>query len=109
MILAISPSKPDLKMAYITIYGLEVRVEAAVSVDAGIDEQADVVAVGEDAVDKVPAELAEFFLALGIPEEVFAVAANGNVGVHAAAIDAHDGLRKEAGGEAHIGGDLPAN
>src|SRR5205085_6117242 len=91
------------------IRGFEVRVEAAVGVHAGIDEQADIVAVGEDAVDKVPAEFAEFLLATGIPEKVFAVLADGNVGVHAAAVHANNGLGQEAGGEAHVRGDLTAN
>src|SRR6202008_662376 len=68
---------------------LEVRIEAAVGVHAGIQQQADIVAVGQNAVDEFPAELAELLFALGIPEEVFAILADGNVSVHAAAV-AHD-------------------
>ena len=65
--------------------------------------------MGQDAVDEFPTHLAEFFFTLGIPEEVFAVLADGNIGVHAAAVDTDDRLGKEAGGEAHIRGDLAAN
>ena len=39
--------------------------------------------------------LAELFFALGIPEDVLAVFADGNVGVHAAAVHAHDRLGQE--------------
>ena len=46
---------------------LEVRVEPAIGVDAGIQHQADVVAVGQDAVHEVPGELAELLLALADP------------------------------------------
>ena len=52
---------------------------------------------------------AEFFFALGIPEKILAAFADGNVGVHAAAVDADHGLGQEAGGEAHVGGDLAAD
>lgn len=82
------------------------RVETAVGVDAGVEQQTDVVAVREDAVNKGPAGLAELFLSLGIPEKILAVFADGDVGVHAAAVDANDGLRKEGSGEAHFVGDL---
>src|SRR5205823_952763 len=87
----------------------EMRVEAAVRIDAGIDEQANIVAVRENAIDEVPAEFAELLLTFGIPEKIFAVLADRNVGVHAAAIDAHDGLGEEAGSETHVGGDLAAD
>ncbi len=53
----------------------EVRIEAAIGVDAGVQQQADVVAVGQDAVDELPGELAHLLLALRIPEEVLAVLA----------------------------------
>ena len=58
---------------------------------------------------KLPAELAQLLFALGIPEEVLAVLAHRNVGVHAAAVDAHHRLGQEAGGHAHLGGDLAAD
>src|SRR5260370_41773309 len=44
-----------------------------------------------------------------MPEEVFAVFADGDVGVHAAAIHADYRLRQEASSEPHVGGDLAAN
>src|SRR5215475_5744611 len=88
LILAVSPSKPVLKIEYITMYGFASGATArtsvrmlrslpmAIRVHARVEEQADVVAVREDAVDEVPAELAELFFPLGIPEEVLAVFAN---------------------------------
>jgi hypothetical protein len=69
----------------------EVGIEAAIGIHAGIQQQANVVAVGEDAVDEGPAHFAEF-LAFGVPEQVLAVFADRNVGVHAAAVHADDGL-----------------
>src|SRR2546430_3182902 len=41
---------------------------------------------GEDAIHELPAHLAELFVALGIPEQIFSVFADRNVGVHAAAV-----------------------
>src|SRR5438128_6803679 len=60
----------------------------------------------EDAIHELPAHLAELFFSLWIPEEVFAILADRNVGVHAAAVDADNGLRQEASGETHVRGDL---
>src|SRR6267378_3183621 len=88
---------------------LEVRVQPAVGVDAGIDQQADIVAMAENAIHELPTELAELLLALGIPEEVFAVLADRNVSVHPVAIDADHRLRQEARRETHVGGDLAAD
>ncbi len=51
----------------------EVRIEAAIGVDAGIEHQAEIVAVSENAVEELIAELAELLFALGIPEQVLAV------------------------------------
>src|SRR6202790_4928471 len=51
---------------------LEMRVQTSIGVDAGIKQQANVVGVGENAVDKTPGKLAKFFFALGIPENIFA-------------------------------------
>src|SRR6266849_8730730 len=84
-------------------------VEAAIGVDTGVEQQADVVAVGQNSVNEGPAKLAEFFLALRIPEKVRAIRGNGNVGVHAAAVDADDRLGKETCGESHFVGDLAAD
>ena len=41
-------------------------------------------------------QLAELLFALGIPEQVLAVFADGDVGVHAAAVHADDRLGQEA-------------
>jgi len=86
-----------------------VRVEAAIGVDAGVEQEADVIPVRQDAVNKGPAGFAEFFFSLGIPEQILAVFADGDIGVHAASVDPNDGLRKEGSGEAHFVGDLAAN
>src|SRR5271170_5388519 len=87
----------------------EMRIQAAVGVDAGIQNQADVVAVGQNAIQERPAEFAEFFFALGIPEQVLAILGDGNVGVHTAAVHPNHRLRQEAGGQTHFVGDLAAN
>jgi hypothetical protein len=86
-----------------------VRVEAAIGIHAGVEDQADVVAMRENPVHEVPAELAELFFALGVPEEIFAVLADGNIGVHAVAIYTDDRLGQETGGQRHLGGHLAAN
>src|SRR5437660_5653921 len=74
----------------------EVRVQPAIRVHAGVEEQANVVAVCEDAVHKVPAKFAELLLALGIPKQVLALLADGNVSVHATPIHSDHRLRQEA-------------
>jgi hypothetical protein len=50
----------------------------------------------------------ELLFALLVPEEVGLALGDGDVGVHAAAVDADDGLGQEAGGVAHVVGDLAA-
>ena len=50
----------------------------------------------------------QLLLALFVPEQIGLALGDGNVGVHAAAVDADDGLGQEAGGVAHVVGDLPA-
>ena len=85
------------------------RIEAAVGVDARIEQQTEVVPVSENAVHKLISELAELLLALGIPEQVLAFLADGDIGVHAAAVDAHNRLRQEGGSQAHIPGHLAAD
>jgi hypothetical protein len=77
---------------------LEVRVETAVGVDAGVEDKAKVERMAEDAIEEVPAELGELLLALLVPEQVGLALGDGDVGVHAAAVDADDGLGQEAGG-----------
>ena len=56
-----------------------------------------------------PADLAELLFALRIPEQVLAVLADGNVGVHAAAVHADHRLRQEGRGQAHVGRHLAAD
>src|SRR5713101_329577 len=63
----------------------------------------------KNAVHELPAKFAELLFALGVPEQVLAVFADRNVGVHAAAVDANDRLRQKASGESHVGGHLAAN
>ncbi len=87
----------------------EVRIQAAIGVHTGIEQRADVIAAGENAVHEVPAKPAELFLALRIPERVLIVLTDGNVGVHAAAVHADDRLGKEARGHAHPGRHLAAD
>src|SRR6202035_2203716 len=88
---------------------LEVRIEPAISIHAGIQQKANIVAMGEDAIDEGPSRLAELLFALGVPEQVLAVFADRNVGVHAAAVDADDRFRQERCGQAHVGSDLAAD
>jgi hypothetical protein len=87
---------------------LEVRVETAIGVDAGVEDQAKVERAGQDAIEEVPAELGELLLTLLVPEQVGLALGDGDVGVHAAAVDADDGLGQEAGRVAHVVGDLAA-
>ncbi len=49
----------------------------------------------EDAIDKRPAHLAELFFALRVPEQILPALADGNIGVHAAAVHAHHRLRQK--------------
>src|SRR5712664_1613845 len=84
----------------------KVRVETAISVHAGIEQKADVISVSKDAVEERPPEFAEFLFAFGIPEQVVAIFANGNVCVHAVPVDAHDRLGQEADGQLQLGSDL---
>src|SRR5437660_1104970 len=72
------------------------RTRAAIRVHAGVQEQANVVAMREDAVHEVPAKFAELLLALRIPEQVLALLADGNVSVHATPIHSDHRLRQEA-------------
>ena len=86
----------------------EVRIEAAIGIDAGVEDEAKIERVGQDAIEEIPAELRELLFALLVPEQVGLALGDGYVGVHAAAVDADDGLGQEAGGVAHVGGDLAA-
>src|SRR5581483_3330103 len=91
------------------VWRLEVRIETAISVHAGIQQQANIVPVSENAVHERPSELAELLFAFGIPEKVFAVFANGNVGMHSAAVHTHDGLGQEGSGKSHVRSNLAAD
>ena len=53
-------------------------------------------------------KLGKLLFTLFVPEEIGLALGDGDVGVHAAAIDAGDGLGQEASGIAHVGGDLAA-
>src|ERR1019366_3905514 len=85
---------------------LKVRIEAAICIYAGIENQADIERTGENAIDEIPTESGKLLLALLIPHEIDLVLGDGDVGVHAAAVDADDGLGQEAGGVAHVVGNL---
>ena len=56
-----------------------------------------------------PSHLAELLLALRIPEQVLAVLADRNVGVHAAAVDADHRLGQERCRQPHVGRHLAAD
>ncbi len=88
---------------------LEVRVQPPVSVDARVEHQADVVGVREDPVDELPGELAQFLIALGVPAKILAAFADRHVRVHPVAVDTDHRFGQERRGEAHAGGDLPAD
>ncbi len=64
--------------------------------------------MSQDAVEEVPPELGQLFLALFVPEEVLFALGNRDVGVHTAAVNAHDRFGQETGREAHVVGNLPA-
>src|ERR1035441_7300638 len=85
---------------------LEVRVQTPVGVYAGVEDQAQVQRAGQDAVEEVPAEGVQLLFALLIPEQIGLALGDGDVGVHAAAVDADDRLVQVAGREAHVVGDL---
>ncbi len=76
----------------------EMRIEAPIGIDAGVENQAKIEAMAQNAVDKIPGLFADLFLAVRVPEHVLAILRNGNIGVHAAAIYAYYRLGQEAGG-----------
>ncbi len=85
------------------------RIQTAVGIHAGIQQQANVVPMGEDAVQESPAHFAELLFALGVPEKVLAVLADGNVRVHAAAVHSHHWFRQERCRQPHVGRNLAAD
>src|SRR5439155_25101316 len=76
---------------------------------AGIQHQADIIGVGENAIDERPAALAKLFFTIRVPKEVLAVLADGYVGMHSIAVDPDDGLGQERSGQTHLGSHLAAN
>jgi hypothetical protein len=80
-----------------------------IGIHAGIEDEAEIVAVRQDAVEEFVAQLAKLLLALWIPEEILSVLADGYVSVHAAAVDTHNRLRHERCGESHVTSDLAAD
>src|ERR1035441_7474977 len=87
---------------------LEVRVEPPVGVDTGVENEAKIERMAQDAIKEFPAELRELFFALFVPEQVGLAFGDGDVGVHTAAVDSNHRLGQEAGSVAHIGGNLAA-
>ena len=55
------------------VRSFEVRIKAAICIHAGIEQQANVVAMRQDAVEESPAHLAELLFALRVPEKILAV------------------------------------
>src|SRR5579862_5248504 len=88
--------------------GFKVGIQAAIAVHAGVEDKTQIERAGEDAIEKVPSEPGELFLALLVPEEIGLALGNRDVGVHAAAVDADDRLGQEARGETVVVGDLAA-
>src|ERR1700722_9591223 len=91
------------------VWCLKVRIEAAIRIDTGIEQQADVVAVSQNSIAKTPAHLAQLFFTLRIPKKILALVADRNVGVHAAPVYAHNRLGQKRRGESHVGCDLAAD
>src|SRR5208337_3715348 len=85
------------------------RIEAAISVNAGILHEARVVSMREHTIQKLPSHLAEFLFTLRVPEQVLAVLADGYIGVHAASIHAHHWLGQERCSQPQVGGNLAAD
>ena len=65
--------------------------------------------MGKDAIYELPSRFAKLFFTLRVPEQVFAAFADGNVGMHSAAVDTDDWLRQKRSGQSHIARDLPAD
>src|SRR4029077_6967128 len=84
-------------------------VEPAVGVHAGVEDQANVIAMGENSVHELPAELAKFLFPFGIPKQVLPFFADRHVGVHSASVHAHDGLGEKTCAKPHIRGYLAAD
>src|SRR5258706_1523417 len=70
---------------------LEMWIQAAIGIHAGVKQQAEIITVRKDAVYELPAGFAKLFLPFWIPEHVLAIFADGYVGVHATAVEANNG------------------
>jgi hypothetical protein len=85
-----------------------VRVETTVGVYAGVQQKANIVRAGENAIDEA-GQRTDLLFSVGIPKEIFAVFANGNVGMHAIAVDSDHRLGQKGRGEVHAGRYLAAD
>src|SRR5712664_1502829 len=77
-------------------------IEPTIRIDAGVEYQAKIIPVGQDAVHELPAHLAEFLLALRIPEKILAA-------LTARAVHTHDWLGQKARAQSHVRRDLAAD
>src|SRR6202021_2759483 len=66
--------------SYELVRRFKVGIETTIRVDARIQEHADVIAMGQNAIDKFPTQLAELLFTLFIPEEIFSLLADGDGG-----------------------------
>ncbi len=85
------------------------RIEPAIRIHARIQQQADIVAMRQNAIRKLPRQLRDLLLALRIPEQVLAALGDRHIRVHAAAVHAHNRLRQEARRHAHLRRHLAAD
>ena len=70
------------------------RVEAAVGVYAGVEEQANIVRTGDNAIDGAPRQRVSFSSPAG-SQKGASLFADGDVGVHAATIDSDHRLGRK--------------
>src|SRR5262249_40949545 len=77
------------------IRSFEMRVEPPKCIYARVQQQANVIAVGEQAIYELPAELAEFFFSFGIPKKILSTLVDGDVSVHAASVHTYHRFRQE--------------
>ena len=85
------------------------RIEPPIRIDACIQQQTNIVCVCENPVHKRPTELAQFFFAFRVPENILAALAHRNIRVHPAAVHSYHRLRQEAGRKSHLRRHLPAD
>src|ERR1700733_15447027 len=85
------------------------RVQSAIGVDTGIQQQAEIVPVSENAMYKFPADFAQLLFPFRIPEQILAALADRNVGVHSATIHSDHRLWQKGRCAAHSSRNLAAN